>query len=333
MWMYNLGPESDVAISTRVRVARNIKDIKFPHIMTDEEAIYVKEKVQNAVKDKSELSYFEIKDLDDLTVMSLIEKHLISKELVENDDLSAVIMSEDLSTCIMINEEDHLRIQKMLPGYDIDSCYSAAAQIDEDLEEKLNIAYSNNYGYLTACSTNVGCAMRVSVMLHLPGLVETGYITPLINEANNLGLSIRGIYGENTESIGDIFQISNQNVLGTSEEDVISKMKIVIAKIIEKERKSREVIFNKDPNLEDEVYRSFGILKYARSITAAEAHTLLSIVKMGVNLGIIKETTPEVLNKLIIDINPFTLQLIKKEVLDDDERDRFRAKYIREELI
>ena len=329
MWMYNLGPDSDVAISTRIRLARNLKDIKFPNIMTDEEAEYVKEQIKNTYKD---LVYIETKDLDDLTLLSLIEKHLISKELAENDIYSALLMNEDASTCIMINEEDHIRIQQMQAGYDIDLAYKKILKLDEKLAKENKIAYSEKYGYLTACPTNVGSAIRVSVMLHLPGLVETGYINPLIDEAVNLGLTIRGIYGEGTESVGDMFQISNQIGLGASEEDIIAKIKIVIARIIERERAARKVIIAKDKYIEDEMYRAYGILKYARRISTSEAHTLISTLKMGTNMGIIHKVDLLKLNKLTVDINPYTLQLNKRDVLLDDDRDTYRATYIRKEL-
>lgn len=330
MWMYELGNEKDIVISTRVRIARNLKNIKFPFVMDNNEVNFVKEKVKKVIESNNEYKYFELSDIDELTKLSLVEKHIISKDLIKNDNKSALIMSDDLSTSIMINEEDHIRIQKMCSGLDIEKCSKEAYEIDKMFESSLEYAYSDKYGYLTTCPTNVGAAMRISVMLHLPALTEINYIDKLIQEANRLGISIRGMYGENTQSLGDIYQISNQNILGISEKDVIYKIKQIINNIIDKERKYRKLLLEQNTKLEDDIYRSYGILKYARSITASEAYTLISNVKLGVNLNIIKDVTLETLNKISVDINPYTLQLINKKYMEEDERDRVRAKYIRE---
>ena len=330
MWMYELGNEKDIVISTRVRIARNLKNIKFPFVMDNNEVNFVKEKVKKVIENNNEYKYFELSDIDELTKLSLVEKHIISKDLIKNDNKSALIMSDDLSTSIMINEEDHIRIQKMCSGLDIEKCSKEAYEIDKMFESSLEYAYSDKYGYLTTCPTNVGAAMRISVMLHLPALTEINYIDKLIQEANRLGISIRGMYGENTQSLGDIYQISNQNILGISEKDVIYKIKQIINNIIDKERKYRKLLLEQNTKLEDDIYRSYGILKYARSITASEAYTLISNVKLGVNLNIIKDVTLETLNKISVDINPYTLQLINKKYMEEDERDRVRAKYIRE---
>ena len=332
MWMYELGNEKDVVISTRVRIARNLKNIRFPFIMDNKEAVYVKNEIKKVVENNKDFNYFELSDIDELTKLSLVEKHIISKDLIQNDRKSAVVMSEDLSTAIMINEEDHIRIQKMCSGLDIEKCCEEAYEIDKLFEDNLDYAYSDKYGYLTTCPTNVGAAMRISVMLHLPALTEINYIDRLIDEANRLGISIRGIYGENTQSLGDIYQISNQNILGVDEKEVIFKIKEIIKNIIDKERKYRKLLLEQNSKLEDTIYRSYGILKYARSITSEEAYTLISNVKLGINLGILKDVTLEKINKISVDINPYTLQLVNKKYMEEDERDKVRAEYIREEI-
>lgn len=330
MWFREISKDSDVVISTRLRFARSILGYKFPNIMMTKEKEELLDKI-NSIIDSKMYSFLKIDDIDKTTLGSLVEEHLISKELL-NLDNTAIIMNSDSSIVAMINEEDHLRIQAFECGFDIDKCYSKLCNFTNFLESKLKFAVSEKYGYLTACPTNVGAAMRVSVMLHLPALAKLGLLPKIIDEATSLGLSVRGLYGENTAGYGYIYQISNRQTLGISNEDIINKTKVIVNTIILQERKARKVLKENSIYLSDEIYRALGILKNARIVSDDEALKLLSKVRLGVAMNIVNETTLEKIQSLMIDTQENTLKTVLKEDLSKEEEDIRRAEYIREEL-
>jgi len=329
MWYKDSGKDYDVVISTRVRFARNIAEYKFPNIMTSKEKNSVIEKLNTCIN-TSKYKLLKMKDIDEVTQESLKEKHLISKEFVGNLS-GAIITNEDNSIVTMVNEEDHLRIQSFGAGFCVKDCYKKLRDFTDELNKKVEFARNDNYGYLTSCPSNVGSGMRVSVMLHLPALAKLGLLNKLFSQATDIGMSVRGMYGENSTGSGNLFQISNGRTLGMTDENIISNLEAVITTIIEQERKARSVIDKSDCLTEDEVYRSYGVLKYSRSIGVDEALDLLSKVRLGVSMDIIKETTLEQITSLMVDVQDSSLQLILKESIESDE-DIKRAEYIRKEL-
>ncbi len=337
-WYIEDGPESDVVISSRVRLARNFKDYPFPFKMNKEQKEYILNKTRDAIFDSnSQMSdtfeFIDLKSIDDLNRQEMFEKHLISKELINKDKNSGVILSKDEKISIMINEEDHLRIQCLASGMQINSAWDCCNKIDSLLEEKIDFAFSNTYGYLTCCPTNLGTAIRASVMLHLPALTMTGYIRTILEACGKLGIAVRGLFGENTEAWGDMFQISNQVTLGKTEDDIVTNIKSITYQIIEQERSLRDELYRQNKSrFEDRVFRSLGVLLNARIISSQESLKLLSDVRLGVNMSIIKETETKTLNEILLLIQPANLQKCVGGVLTPDERDIIRANVIREKL-
>ena len=330
MWYKDRGKDYDVVISTRVRFARSIDNFKFPNIMNNKEKEEVIQKLKSSI-DISKYKLLRMNDIDEITQDSLKEKHLISKEFVGNR-YGAIITNNDNSLVTMVNEEDHLRIQSFGPGFCVDKCYKKLKEYTDEINKKVKFAKNVNYGYLTSCPTNVGSGMRVSVMLHLPALAKLGLLNKLFSQATDIGMSVRGMYGENSTGSGNIYQISNGRTLGMSDENIISNIKAVITTIIEQERKARNVIKENSYIIEDEVYRAYGILKYSRNIDVEEALNLLSKVRLGVSMDIIKEVTLEKVSSLMVDVQKNSLELILKETVADDEEFK-RAEYIRKEMV
>jgi len=337
-WYIEKGPESDVVISSRVRVARNLKDIPFPIKMDKEQAKMVVNRVKEAVEtEKSELAkgllFLDLKTFDPIDRNALVEKHLISPELAEVKMENAVIISRDEKISIMINEEDHLRIQTMFSGMQVRNAWQLCEKVDEMLEEKLDFAFDKTYGYLTCCPTNLGTGIRASVMLHLPALVMTGYISNILEACTKLGMAVRGIYGENSEASGNIFQISNQVTLGHSEEDMMESITNAAYQIIEHERNLRNQLYKQNPyRFEDRIFRSFGTLTNARIISTEESLKLWSDVRLGVVMGIIKDIDISLLNEIMLLIQPATLQKTAGRPLSVEERDIKRAEILRNKL-
>ena len=268
--------------------------------------------------------------MDDITKMSLVEKRLVSPDFVMNkNDIGAIAINEEENICIMINEEDHLRLQVFAPGFEIEELLKLMVEIDTKFGKALNYAYNDKYGYLTACPTNVGTGMRVSVMVHLPALTKTGNIQKVLHIINNFGMNIRGIYGEGSKAAGDMYQISNKQTLGVSEEEIINNMKIIVEKIIEQERLARKYLAKHSVELEDKVYRSFGVISNCKKISSEEAREILSDVKLGTDLGIIKELDDLKVKKLYLYTKPANLQKYLGEVNDNYERDIKRADVIK----
>lgn len=330
-WYLQSGKNADVAISTRVRLARNLSEFKFN--LKDKESVKL---LEEKIKDIPwtvgyGLKFFKLKDMDDITKMSLVEKNLISPEFALNkNELGSILINDDENICIMINEEDHLRIQVFSSGFDIENTLNLAKELDEKIGNALNYAMSEDYGYLTSCPTNVGTGLRVSVMVHLPALSKTKNIQNVLDAIANFGVNIRGIYGENSKSSSDMFQISNKQTLGITEDEIAKNIKIITEKVIEQERAARKFLIKDNLELEDKVYRSFGILKNCRKISSEETRDLLSIVKLGTDLGIIDEMTDLKVLKLYLYTKPANLQKYLGEEYDSLERDVKRAEVIKQ---
>lgn len=337
-WMRKEGPSSDIVMSSRIRLARNIANIPYPIIAEEEKLQEVKQLIETEYADQSFQDYlnFEFIPVNDLSVVEkrvLVEKHLISPHLTKHTKESAVMISENEQVSIMINEEDHLRIQLYFPGLQLQHALDRAFEIDDWLEEKVNYAYDEKKGYLTTCPTNVGTGMRASVMMHLPALSMTRQINRMIPAINQIGLVVRGIYGEGSEALGNIFQISNQITLGKSEQDIVGDLESVVNQLIEHERNARSLIMKESPiALEDRIFRSYGVLAYSRVIESKEASNCISNVRLGIDLGIIKDTSRNILNELMVLIQPGFLQHYAKKTLTPGERDVLRASLIRERL-
>lgn len=331
MWYNEISKDSDVVISTRVRYARNIAGEKFPNMMSKKEKEEIVTKIEKGV-DKKKYNLLRLKDMDDNTKWSLAERHLISKEIID-DISSAIITNNDCRLIAMINEEDHLRIQSFETGFNIDSCYDNLVKFTKDISKDIKFAISEKYGYITACPTCIGTGLRISVMLHLPGLAKMGLLNKLLEQAVSIGLSVRGLYGENTNSYGYIYQVSNRKTLGVSDEDIKNNIKAIINTIIEQEKYAREMLLkNSRVEIEDDIFRAYGILKNARIIGEEECIKLMSKVRFGVATNIIKDISLEKIQTLMNSTLVNTLSTLLKEELDKDEENEKRAMYIRKEL-
>lgn len=336
-WMRVEGPENDIVLSTRIRLARNFEKVTFPIIANEDELRSVIEFMKENYEGKSyanyqNLAFIEMEDLSHIEKRVLVEKHLISPFLTKAR-ASGVLVSENEQLSIMVNEEDHIRIQLYFPGFQMKQALDHAFELDDWLEEKIDFAFDERWGYLTSCPTNVGTGMRASVMIHLPALVLTKRINQMIPAINQFGFVVRGIYGEGTEALGNLFQVSNQITLGKSEEDIVEDLESVIINLVEQEREARHYLLHTSgKKLEDQIFRSYGILKYGRIIESQEASARISDVRLGVDLGMIKDVSHNVLNELMVLTQPGFLQHYAKKVLTTSERDVLRATLIRERL-
>ncbi|GIN92762.1 protein-arginine kinase [Siminovitchia terrae] len=337
-WMSSEGPDSDIILSSRIRYARNLRNYMFPTLFTNDEAREIISKTrsifeQKANNDFGKLEFLEIDDLKGLEKRVLVEKHLISPRLAEHATHGAVLLSEQEDISIMINEEDHIRIQCLFPGLQISEALERANVIDNTLEERIDYAFDEKLGYLTSCPTNVGTGLRASVMVHLPALILTHQMNRIIPAINQLGLVVRGIYGEGSEALGNIFQISNQITLGKSEEDIIGDLISVVQQIVAQERAAREALVKTSSiQLENKVFRSYGILANSRIIETKEASECLSDVRLGIDTGYITHLSRNILNELMILTQPGFLQQYAGGPLRPVERDIKRAALIRERL-
>ncbi|ERN51027.1 protein arginine kinase [Alkalihalophilus marmarensis] len=337
-WMKKDGADSDIVLSSRIRLARNLKEYKFPLLATMEESSAVVKQVKESLltEDNQETGPLELVLMEDLKANEkrvLVEKHLISPNLAEQSKHGAVILSEDESVSIMINEEDHLRIQCLFPGFQLTKGLEAASRLDDWIEERVTYAFDEKRGYLTSCPTNVGTGLRASVMMHLPALAMTRQLNKILPAINQLGLVVRGIYGEGSEALGNLFQVSNQLTLGKSEQDIVEDLRDVVMQLIQQERAAREVLMQSSKlQLEDRVYRSYGILSYSRVIESKEATQRLSDVRLGIDVGLLENVSANILNELMILTQPGFLQQYAGEVLSPDLRDERRATLIRERL-
>lgn len=335
-WLRGSGPESDIVISSRVRLARNLADFPFIRKCTDSDRDSIERVVRErigAVQQWKDAAYFDVAQLPDIDRQFLVERQLISRELAESDGARGVLIDGEEKFSLMVNEEDHLRIQVMHSGLALDEAWAQIDRIDDQLEEGLSIAFHRKLGYLTACPTNVGTGLRVSVMLHLPALVITRQIDKVFNSLQKISLAVRGLYGEGSQAMGDFYQISNQITLGRSEEDLIAQVGEVVPVLIDYERKAREFLKREsEKDLHDRVSRAYGILCTAQTISSEETMHLLSSVRMGVNLGLIADLEIPTINKLFIHTQPAHLQKLRGVELETADRNIERAHYLQRHL-
>ncbi len=335
-WLKGTGPEGDVVISSRVRLARNLRRFPFMTVATpavkSEIARFVKPKLSDPRLPRK-LAYWSLEDLPALDRTLLVERHLISREHAQGEGDRGVALGADESISVMVNEEDHLRLQVIRSGLQLDEAYEEIDRMDSALEGSLNFAFAARFGYLTSCPTNAGTGLRISVMLHLPAAVLAKQMDKILQSLQRLNYTVRGLYGEGTSPLGDFYQISNQVTLGKAERDIIAEMKKVVPEILKFERFHRHKLLEDDPRrLEDRVWRAYAILKNARRIASEESTDLLSALRLGVNLNVITGIPAKLVNELFIYTQPAHLQRIERKTLDPDERDVVRAEFIRRRL-
>jgi protein arginine kinase len=333
-WLRGTGPESDIVMCSRIRLARNLNDFPFINRASRSEKADIEAHIRAAIQAGSEgLAYFELNQRSKLDLQFLVERQLISRELQNADYPRGVAIGPQENISVMVNEEDHLRIQVMHSGLSLHDVWERINALDDQLEEKLPFAFSPQVGYLTACPTNVGTGIRVGVMLHLPALVQTKQIDKVFRALQKINLAVRGLYGEGTQAFGDFYQISNQQTLGKSEQELIRNLTEVVPQIIEYERKARQQLVNeRRQHLHDQVSRAYGVLKTAHTISSEETMHLLSSVRMGINLGLIDDLAISTVNELFIQTQPAHLQKIQGKPLEVDERAIARAAYLRSRL-
>jgi protein arginine kinase len=336
-WLRGSGPESDIVISSRIRLARNLAEYPFISRTTELDRAQIERLIRDRIADLSEShawDYVDVNELEGIDRQFLVERQLISREHAESDGARGVAIDHDEQTSLMINEEDHLRIQVMHSGLDLLGAWEQISTIDDKIEERINYAYDSDLGYLTACPTNVGTGLRVSVMLHLPALVITQQIEKVFRSLHKISLAVRGLYGEGSQAMGDFYQISNQITLGRSEVDLIKQVGDVVPVMIDYERRARDFLMKESQEtLHDRVSRAYGILRTAQTISSEETMHLLSSVRMGVNLGLINDLEIPILNKLFIHTQPAHLQKLAGVELDTADRNIERASYLRRHLM
>ena len=335
-WLRGTGKESDIVISSRVRLARNVAGYPFLSRANLKQRKEIESLLRKTIIERNiarDVSYVNLNQATAVDKLFLVERHLISKEHAEGEGERGVAFGKSETVSLMINEEDHLRIQVIRSGFELKNTWDTIDEIDNILGESLNFAFSSRFGFLTACPTNVGTGMRVSVMMHLPALGMTKHIEKVFNAVGKLGLVVRGLYGEGTKVAGDLYQISNQFALGKSEKEILSIIESVTPRITSYERMARKtlVLESKD-QLEDRIWRSYGMLKAARMITSEEILQLLSQVRMGVNIGLIDDIEMQTLNELFVLTLPAHLQKLQGCELDSEQRNVIRASYVRKRL-
>lgn len=331
-WYIEKGDQGDVVLSTRIRLARNLDEFPFPSRLDAEGKNRVNSLIKTALfeNDSKDFSYIEMKDLTRRQAVSLAERHLISPEFAAKKDGSALMLSGDEGVSIMLCEEDHIRLQVMKAGLALEEAFDIADKLDSLLDSRLSYAFDDRIGYLTACPTNLGTAMRASVMLHLPALTRCGQISRLASTVSKLGLTIRGAYGEGSRATGDIYQISNQITLGITEETAIANLKSIVLQLVGQERAAAAKMV-KNPADEDKIFRAYGILKHARLLTTDEFMELASLVRLGAARGIL-DVNIEKINELIVNMQPATVSAANENADTAPERDKIRAAAVREAL-
>lgn len=335
MIWYSAKNDNDIMVSTRVRIARNLKKYPFPNKISKEDASSVCEEIKNSIfKSNSALSdefeYLELANASPVSIRALTEQHFISPDLAKSR-YGGVLINKDKTMSIMINEEDHIRLQVILPGFNLKEAWETADRVDDLIEENTDYAFDEELGYLTSCPTNLGTGLRASVMMHLPALTMTGEISNIIASAGNLGIAVRGIYGEGSEALGNLYQISNRITMGLTEAELIEKVSNVAKQIEEYEQKSRAGLMkNNQSILSDKVWRSYGILKYSRKISSKESKSLISNVILGKALDIIKEPVNFPLIELMVKTEPAVIA--DSLEMSAEERDIKRAQLIRDSI-
>lgn len=336
-WLCGIGPMHDVVVSSRVRLARNIAGMPFLSKCDVRQKSDILEKLRVAIMSCDigvKLTYVDVARATPLDRELLTERHLISKHHASSDWPRGVIISDNETVSLMINEEDHLRMQVLRSGLQLNEAFDEINRIDESLEKVLNYAFSGKYGYLTACPTNVGTGLRVSVMLHLPALKLTGELDRALRAARDMKLAVRGLYGEGTDALGDFFQVSNQLTLGRGEKDIVEEfLSVIVPELLNYERKARQALMTHDAvDIEDKIFRALAILQSSRKITSKETMYRLSMIRLGIHLG--KITTPDLktVNELSLLAQPSHLQKVFGRELSDDERQKVRADFLRQRL-
>lgn len=337
MWYTECGKDGDVVLSSRVRLARNVKGMPFPSRATEEQQKQVIDLCKTAVLERGSaltesMKYININAMADYEKQAIAERHLISPQMMDDSVVRGLLLSDDNTISILLNEEDHIRIQCMRAGFDLDGCFDLANRVDDLMEESIPYAFDETFGYLTCCPTNVGTGMRASVMMHLPALTLSGTINRIIDSLAQLGVTVRGIFGEGSKAVGNIYQISNQLTLGAAEEDIVDKFKQIVGEVMEKEREMRKRIYEAEKfRLEDRLLRSHGIVTNAVIMSSNEAMKRLSDVRLGVELGLIKNIGLDTLNAITYEILPANI-VQHYNLTDPDERDLKRAEIMRERM-
>ncbi|HTL69945.1 MAG TPA: protein arginine kinase [Candidatus Eisenbacteria bacterium] len=335
-WLRGTGPNSDIVMSSRVRLARNLEKMPFSHWATKKQEKETLENLEGAVLEADLMRgslCTRMSELDDIDKQFLLERHLISREHVVHPEFKSVVIGDKEVVNIMINEEDHLRVQVMQSGFNLQEGWRIANRVDDSLHKKIKFAFHPDWGYLTACPTNTGTGLRASVMLHLPSLVMTKQINRVLQAITKLGMTARGLYGEGTEAEGNFFQISNQITLGSAEEDIIDNLERIIRQVIGHEENARKTIMKQSREmLLDKICRSNGTLKSAHVMSTKEMMGLLSMVRLGVDMGLITDIDRRAVNELFILTQPAHLQKIEGRVLNSQQRDAKRANLIRRRL-
>ena len=330
------GPHDRIVMSSRVRLARNLKGVAFPGWAKKSERVKALDRIRPAVEELKQMSGGYSESMDNLTTLDkqiLVERHLVSREHAAKNAGSGLVLNKDESLCVMINEEDHLRMQALRPGLQLKEAWQAVDQVDSQLEKLLPYAFSPSLGYLTACPTNLGTGIRVSAMLHLPALVLSEQVNQIIQAVNKLGLAVRGLYGEGTEALGNVFQVSNQMTLGETENDIVERLSKVLAQLIEHEENARASLLESKPKMIfNHVGRAYGILANAHSISSKETMNLLSLLRLGVDISLFPGTERSLVDELFLITQPAHLQKSYSEKLSAEERDLLRADMLRERL-
>ncbi|MBM3839325.1 MAG: protein arginine kinase [Verrucomicrobia bacterium] len=330
------GPHDRIVLSSRVRLARNLKGLAFPGWAKKPERVKSLEILRPAVEGLRQMAGAFSESMDNLTALDkqiLVERHLISREHAAKSAGSGLVLNKEESLCVMINEEDHLRMQSLRPGLQIKEAWQVIDQVDSTLEKKVEYAFTPALGYLTACPTNLGTGIRVSAMLHLPALVISEQINQIIQAVNKLGLAVRGLYGEGTEALGNVFQVSNQMTLGEAETEIVERLNKVLAQLIEHEENARAMLLESKPKvILNQIGRAYGILANAHSISSKETMNLLSLLRLGVDIGLFPGTERALVDELFLITQPAHLQKRYSEKLSAEERDLLRADMLRERL-
>ncbi|NMB44320.1 MAG: protein arginine kinase [Clostridiales bacterium] len=337
-WFYENTKNKDVVISSRVRLARNLTNYPFSQKLTRAEADKLINEVIKTIpllekRLSKNISGYTLSSIKENEKNAMVERHVVSPQLIQKKQSAGLLLSEDEKISIMINEEDHLRIQSITNGMNINEAFVAANKVDDILSESLDYAFHDKYGYLTSCPTNLGTGIRASYMLFLPALTLTNSITKMAEELSKYGITLRGTYGEGTKTIGYLYQISNQKTLGRTEEEIIAGLNEIVEQVVSQERSQRESYIKKNfHDVEDRIYRSYGVLKYARVLTSSDALTLLAQIKLGIDTNLIKLEKDCNIYELMVRTQPGNLQHYANEVFSSSQRDRYRAEYIRNNL-
>lgn len=331
-WYLQNGKDSDVVLSSRVRLSRNMQNYPFTVKCSKEDLNKILDEVKEIVPSLGYgLKFINLNDIDDITKIALVEEHIISPDFAMKKNVNgAIVINEEENICIMINDEDHIKLQVFSSGQELENLMNLAVEIDEKLGNLVKYSYSKKFGFLTVSPINVGTAMKASVMVHLPALTLTGNINKVLQIVNNFGMNIRGVYGEGTQSQGNVYQISNKQTLGLTEKEIIKNLEIITEKVIEQERLARKYLAKDKMELEDRVLRAYGLLKYSAKLSAEECRKLLSDVKLGTDLGIIKELDDAKVSKLNLYTKPGNLQKYLGKALDGYERDIKRTEVIKQ---